>query len=103
MERAEDVMRWFRSRVRSGAALALAALALNLAAAFGHHHFDTLHVTTTATEQPLAAGHDDGHDDHAPMAAHPCFACIVTTVAAIAISPPSLPPHGAIRVAATTT
>jgi hypothetical protein len=95
-------MRWFRSQVRSGAVLALAALAPNLAVAFGHHHFETLDVTPTATERPLAAGHDDdGHEDHAPAAAHPCFACIVTIVTAIASAPPSLPPHRAIHAAIT--
>jgi hypothetical protein len=98
-------MGWFRSQVRYGAALALAALALNLAVAFGHHHFDTLRDPAPAAAQPLDGGqaHNDGHDNHAPAAAHPCFSCIVTAAAAISSSPPSLPLHGAMGVIATAT
>jgi hypothetical protein len=90
-------MGWFRSQVRYGVALALTALALNIAVAFGHHHFEALRDTTTAAGRHT---HDDGHDDHTPAAADPCFACIVTAIAAIASAPPHLPPRGATRVAA---
>jgi hypothetical protein len=82
--------------VRLGAWLALIALAMNLGLAFGHHHFDELTTgrVTAATEHstPAEHPHDHGDGDHRDShAAHPCFACIVATVAVLAANPPALP------------
>jgi hypothetical protein len=90
-------MGWYRSRAGFGTWLALAALALNLVFAFGHHHFGEIAHGHAAAEQ-ARPGHDD--DDHRdPAIAHPCLACIVVTAAALAALPSALPVPGARQTA----
>lgn len=89
-------MEWFRPRVRFGAWLALIALALNFALAFGHHHFDELATNRVAAvaEHPANAERPHDHGDsghHGSPAAHPCFACVVVTAAVLTANPPALP------------
>ena len=96
-------MGWFRSRVRLGAWLALAALALNLAVAFGHHHFDEIsaaaHAGSAHADHSEPTDRDDDHHD--PAVAHPCLICLVVTAAATAAGGlPALPPRDATPVAA---
>src|SRR5688572_19471998 len=95
-------MGWCRSRARIGAWLALTALALNLALAFGHHHFGEMaahgHPAIERAGATAPTGHDD--DDHRdPEGAHPCLACIVVTAAAVAATAPALPVPAATRTA----
>src|SRR5512139_3035398 len=85
------MMGWFRARVRLGAWLTFAALALNLAFVFGHHHFDEVRGFTTAQHEGVARHTDDGDGDHSSAAHHPCFTCAVVSVAAFAANPPVLP------------
>ena len=95
-------MGWFRARIRVGAWLALAALVLNLAVAFGHHHFDAVAaVGHSVAEQASRSGQaDDDHDHHQdPAAADPCLICPVVTAAAIAADAPALPARDATPVA----
>ena len=94
-------MGWCRSKARFGACLALAALALNLVVAFDQHSFGDIAAHSHAAIEQAGAGaptdhHDD--DDHGdPLAAHPCFACLVVTAAALAATPPALPERGATQ------
>jgi len=74
-------MRWFRSRSRLGAYLALFALAFQLAVSFGHVHLERIApvsagVSALAAAQPSAndrnapskpAGHEHPADDHCPI------------------------------------
>lgn len=62
-------MRWFRSRVRWGAGLALFALALQLILSFGHVHLEGIslaHASTVVGEQAPADS-----TDPASLPAHP--------------------------------
>ena len=96
-------MGWFRPRVRFGAWLALTALALNLVVAFGHHHFGDPHGLTTTARSSVVGHTDDGDDDHSSTAGHPCFTCVVVSVAAFAANPPALPARAWTRAAAVAT
>ena len=74
-------MRWFRSRKRSGAYLALFALAFQLAVSFGHVHLEriappSVGASALANAQPSAddlnapsnpAGREGLADDHCPI------------------------------------
>ena len=74
-------MRWFRSRSRLGAYLALFALAFQLAVSFGHVHLErvaplSVSATALAGTQPSAAdlnapfnpaGREHPADDHCPI------------------------------------
>src|SRR5215218_5027771 len=97
-------MEWFRSRIRLGGRLALAALALNLVVAFGHHHFDEI-AHLAAPQHASTTGDPDGddHGHHDPVGAHPCFSCFVLMAAAVAATPPALPPRSVPRIAAVAT
>ena len=94
-------MEWFRPRLKLGAYLALVALALNLAFSFDHHHFSEITVDRPAAAEK-SAGVDragEGDPDHqGPVAAHPCFTCVVVTAAAIAADPPALPAPAARQI-----
>jgi hypothetical protein len=84
-------MGWLRPRVKLGACLALLALALNLASAFGHHHFDDIaRGLVAAGHSSLAAHGDEDGDHHHSTDSNPCFVCVVVTAAAIAAAPPPL-------------
>jgi hypothetical protein len=95
-------MGWFRPRVRFGAWLALAALALNLAFAFGHHHIADAR-SPAAAQHAGVTGHTDDDDDHSSTVGHPCFTCAVESVAAFAANPPTLPARAWTRTAGITT
>ena len=77
-----------REHVRKGAALALLALAIQLAAGFGHVHW--LHGPTEAAPvldiQSSADRHDDPSDDHA---GGECAVCAVLSLASSSILPDS--------------
>ena len=74
-------MRWFRSRSRAGAYLALFALAFQLAVSFGHVHLERIAppsagASALAGAQPSGddrnarsnpAGHEHPADDHCPI------------------------------------
>lgn len=79
----------FRSKRRFGAWVALIALALNLAVAFGHHHFHEA-VPHGFAETREAHANDAGehdHDRHEPSA-HLCLTCVaVTAIAFVADLP----------------
>jgi hypothetical protein len=84
-------MGWLRPRVKLGACLALLALALNLACAVGHHHFDDIaRGLVAAGHSSLAAHGDEDGDHHHSTDSNPCFVCVVVTAAAIAAAPPAL-------------
>ncbi len=90
-------MSWFRPRRRFGTWLALAALTLNLAFSFGHHHFGEA-AARAASSEHASAEHPthDGDEDHSSPD-HRCFVCIVVTAAAIAASPAALAARIAVR------
>ncbi len=89
-------MNWFRSNIRTGARLALIALALQFALAFGHVHASQLagggvaaapiSVANSADGAPRPAPPHDADDDG-------CAVCAVMAMAQalIAPSPPLLP------------
>lgn len=91
---------WFRSKQGFGAQLALLALVLKLALAYGHHHFadDARHPHDVAVQTV----HDhDGHDhdsaalthDHAADPGHAkavCFECLVVAAGDKVASAPLL-------------
>lgn len=84
-------MNWVRAHIRLGARLALVALAIQFAAAFGH--FDALataHAPATAT---AAAVPDHSAPDHHDGAADLCAVCAVVAMASAMLdaSPPALP------------
>jgi len=58
-------MRWFRSRSRLGAYLALFALAFQLAVSFGHVHLEQF-TPASAGASALADAQPSGHDRNAP-------------------------------------
>lgn len=90
-------MNWFRSRIRSGARLALFALAFQMAVSFGHMHRDDLGLpplpdadqthfaaSTAAATAPVPEHHQPAApDDYCPICA---------SMALIATLLPSLPP-----------
>lgn len=87
-------MIWFRSRIRSGAQLALFALAFQMAVSFGHMHRDDLglpplidagqtHFDVGATAPAQGHRQPTAPDDYCPICA---------TMALIATALPSLPP-----------
>jgi len=79
-------MRWFRSNVRSGAWLALIAMALQLALTFGHLH---LRIASTASAQ-LAAKATITLPDGSPLPTKPrlvhdnCAVCTLIQMAGVA-------------------
>jgi hypothetical protein len=88
-------MRWFRSRIRSGAQLALFALAFQIVVSFGHMHRDDLGLP------PLPASTDARSASHAPPAPadsdhHPGsdddYCPICASMMLIATAVPALPP-----------
>jgi hypothetical protein len=90
-------MNWFRSRVRSGAQLALFALAVQMVLSFGHMHRDDLglpplagtdptQIASAAAPAPVPpAGqhHQPASDDYCPICA---------SIAVLATWVPALPP-----------
>lgn len=86
-------MGWFRASARSGASLALLALALNLAFAFGHHHFDEAEhksaVVNPASDGDRSGGADEDH--HGTPSVDTCLVCVVVAAPPLAASPPQLP------------
>jgi hypothetical protein len=90
-------MNWFRSRIRSGARLALFALAFQMAVSFGHMHRDDrglpplsaseqtqfTSVTAHAPAHPANPGQHPASDDYCPICA---------SMALVATAIPSLPP-----------
>lgn len=97
-------MGWLRPRMKLGACLALLALALNLAFAFGHHHFADIARGHVAAEHSTAAAPDDDgdNDHHRSSDANPCFVCVIVTAAAIAAAPPALPARSSAQDAGVT-
>jgi hypothetical protein len=92
-------MTWFRSRTRSGARLALFALALQMVVAFGHLHRDDLglpplpataadHAHTAAATTPAPA---PAHDNQQP-ASDDDYCPICASMVLIATAMPALPP-----------
>ena len=104
-------MDWFRSRARSGACLALFALAVQLAVSFGHVHLDGAafgrspalergEATAVATTAP-----DPGSSEIPALADDCCVVCalihLVGTLVTAAAPPLPLPVHsGRLRLAA---
>ena len=94
-------MRWFRSRSRLGAYLALFALAFQLAVSFGHVHLERIAplaagASVLAGAQPSGddrnarsnpAGHEHPADDHCPICT-----LIHLAGALVPAEMPSLPP-----------
>jgi len=113
LESAEGVttMDWFRSRARSGACLALFALAVQLAVSFGHVHLDGAafgrspalergEATAVATTAP-----DPGSSEIPALADDSCVVCalihLAGTLVTAAAPPLPLPVHsGRLRLAA---
>jgi hypothetical protein len=92
---------WHRAVRRVGHALALIAIVVQVAVAFGHHHFDLAGPQSTANATGLSAGwqvaqvqspSSDPQNRHAPTApGHaPCFVCAAVHAAA---SPAAGPPQ----------
>lgn len=88
-------MIWFRSRIRSGARLALFALAFQMGVAFGHLHRDDLglpplpasaadHAHSAAAAPPANGNHQPASDDD--------YCPICASMALIATAMPALPP-----------
>ncbi|MCG6207341.1 hypothetical protein LPW26_22065 [Rhodopseudomonas sp. HC1] len=82
-------MNWVRANLRLGARLALIALAIQFAAAFGH--FDA--VATSHQQVVAAAVSDTSAPDHHDGAADLCAICAVVAMANAMLdaSPPALP------------
>ena len=90
-------MNWFRSRIRSGAQLALFALAVQMALSFGHMHRDDLGLPSLAdidlsqiassaapgSTPPVNQHHQPAPDDYCPICA---------SIAVLASWMPALPP-----------
>ncbi len=90
-------MNWFRSKIRSGARLALFALAVQMIVSFGHMHRDDLglpplaapdQTQITSNTAPSPAGPAD--QDHHPASDDYCPIC--ASMALVATAMPSLPP-----------
>jgi hypothetical protein len=93
--RRRELMNWFRSRIRSGARLALFALALQMVVSFGHMHDDDLGLppppasdrthaaSNTAPAHPADRDRPAAPDDYCPICA---------SMALVATAIPSLPP-----------
>lgn len=102
-------MKWFRSRLRHGARLALFALAVQFVLSFGHFHPDDAHAAPAASpasaisKSALSSGKVDQHkadhgspaaeadagglsDDHHPANSHPHDICAVCAVMSLARS-----------------
>jgi hypothetical protein len=87
-------MGWLRPKIRFGTWLAFTALALNLAFAFGHHHFKEAGARGLAAVHHADAHGDGDHgddDNDGSATAHSCLTCVVVSVAAMAASPAALP------------
>ena len=95
-------MRWFRSRSRLGAYLALFALAFQLAVSFGHVHLERIAPPSVGTgASALAGAQPSGDDRNAPSnpagREHPaddrCPICTLIHLAGALMpaEPPSLP------------
>lgn len=90
-------MNWFRSKMRSGARLALFALAVQMVVSFGHMHGDDLGLPPLATSDQTqiesattgAPGHPVNQDHH-PASDDYCPVC--ASIALVATATPSLPP-----------
>lgn len=89
-------VRWFRTRLRFGAQLALLALCLNLVFAFGHHHFADIDAAAggvpaenSPSTHERADEADTGHstDSRQP---HVCVLCATTAVGTPAATHPAL-------------
>jgi Protein of unknown function (DUF2946) len=90
-------MNWFRSRIRSGARLALFALAVQMVVSFGHMHRDDLGLpplagtdhtsiasnTAPGSQAPTGPQQQPASDDYCPICA---------SMALVATAIPSLPP-----------
>jgi hypothetical protein len=91
---------WFRSKIRSGARLALFALAFQMAVSFGHMHRDDLGLpplpssdnaqVDIAQVASIAAMPPDTNPDHHPASDDYCPICASMQLIATAL--PSLPP-----------
>jgi hypothetical protein len=97
-------MRWFRDHIRQGSWLALVALAINLALAFGHVHASD----GTGLERPgsliaaIAAQRSD-QSQHQPADNQADYLCPICMAAAamgtaLAATPPALPVEFSIAV-----
>jgi len=90
-------MNWFRSKRRSGARLALFALAVQMVVSFGHIHGDDLGLPPLATSHQTqiefattgAPGHPANRDRY-PASDDWCPVC--ASIALVATAMPSLPP-----------
>jgi hypothetical protein len=96
-------MKWFRRNIKTGSRLALFALALQFALAFGHFHFNAAQaapdfrtqsdlvqlqvaVDAASQAQQQPASHDNGPTSH-----EPCAICAVLSLAgSIVFSTPPL-------------
>jgi hypothetical protein len=90
-------MIWFRSRIRSGAQLALFALAFQMAVSFGHMHRDDLGLPplTDADQTHFAASPTEAAapvQKHHQPAAPDDYCPICASMALVATAIPSLPP-----------
>jgi hypothetical protein len=90
-------MNWFRSRIRSGAGLALFALALQLVLSFGHMHRDDLGLPALPASALAQLASDATHapappanPNHHPASDDYCAIC--ANMALVATALPSLPP-----------
>jgi hypothetical protein len=88
-------MRWFRDHVRHGSWLALVALAINLAVAFGHVHALDGSVSERGPTAITAAANGDRSQHHPAdgQADYLCPICMAaaTMGAGLAPAPPALP------------
>jgi hypothetical protein len=91
-------MNWFRSRIRSGAHLALFALALQMALSFGHVHLDDLGLPPLAGTDPTqiafvaASGSAPPAGHHHQPAPDDDYCPICASIAVLATWMPALPP-----------
>ncbi|WP_407165992.1 DUF2946 family protein [Bradyrhizobium sp. ORS 111] len=89
-------MRWFRKHIRRSSWLALTALVINLALAFGHvHGLSAKAPDQTSVLVAAIAGADGDQNHHQPSDSHPdylCPICMATAVMGngVAPTPPAL-------------
>jgi Protein of unknown function (DUF2946) len=90
-------MNWFRSRIRSGAQLALFALAVQMVLSFGHIHRDDLGLPplagtgpTQMTSAAAAGSQPPAGQHHQPASDDYCSIC--ASIAVLATWMPALPP-----------